>query len=94
MIMSLSKPRDHIPMDIPPPHNGYGILPTPIPCIYALVLPPTFYKGKHLESCMSQTSRVSSIPPPLKEEKKPMSIDPQPSQVSTKTKMNSCTREC
>lgn len=92
MIMYLSKPKDTIPMDISP-HNGPDILPTPIPPIYASIPPPTTYKGKCLASSMSQSSRVFPISPPLKEDKKPMSTKPQPSQVLTKNKRNCCVRE-
>lgn len=62
-------------MDIPP-HPRLGLLPTPlIPPIY-VVVPPASYKGKRPTSCISQPSEVSSVPPPTKEKKKPVLIDP------------------
>lgn len=93
MIMSVSKLIDPIPMDIPP-HNGPGILPTPsIPLVHASTPTSTSYKGNILASSMSQPSGVSFVPPPLREEKKPMSVDPQPAQPSIKTKKNHFVRE-
>lgn len=95
MISTLGKPRDPTPMDISLPYLGPSLLPTPfIYPIYAMLPHPTSYRGKCSTTCISQSIGVSFVSPTITEENKPMVINPQPSQVSSKTKRNRCGREC